>query len=74
MGSNCEKCQDFYNDAPWRPAGSTDPHVCRSKINVQTTTLLIIAAVIIVAGIVRERENDSQGTGIVMENKTHGRK
>ncbi|XP_058264408.1 laminin subunit beta-4 isoform X2 [Hemibagrus wyckioides] len=29
MGSNCEKCKDFYNDAPWRPAGSTDPHVCR---------------------------------------------
>ncbi|KAM9497011.1 laminin subunit beta-4 [Clarias gariepinus] len=29
MGNNCEKCQDFYNDAPWRPAGSTDPHVCR---------------------------------------------
>ncbi|XP_060770777.1 laminin subunit beta-4 isoform X2 [Neoarius graeffei] len=29
MGNHCEKCQDFYNDAPWRPAGSTDPHVCR---------------------------------------------
>ncbi|KAI5627047.1 laminin subunit beta-4 precursor, partial [Silurus asotus] len=29
MGNNCEKCQDFYNDSPWRPAGSTDPHVCK---------------------------------------------
>ncbi|KAI4872139.1 hypothetical protein NFI96_031073 [Prochilodus magdalenae] len=29
MGINCEKCQDFYNDAPWRPAESTDPHVCK---------------------------------------------
>ncbi|XP_072529806.1 laminin subunit beta-4 [Salminus brasiliensis] len=29
IGNNCEKCQDFYNDAPWRPAGNTDPHVCK---------------------------------------------
>ncbi|XP_062856618.1 laminin subunit beta-4-like [Trichomycterus rosablanca] len=29
MGNNCEKCQPFYNDAPWRPATITDPHVCR---------------------------------------------
>ncbi|XP_066523971.1 laminin subunit beta-4 [Hoplias malabaricus] len=28
-GDNCEKCQDFYNDAPWRPAGHSDPHVCK---------------------------------------------
>lgn len=29
IGDNCEKCQDFYNDAPWRPAGNSDPHVCK---------------------------------------------
>uniref|UniRef100_A0AAR2JSM0 Laminin subunit beta 4 n=1 Tax=Pygocentrus nattereri TaxID=42514 RepID=A0AAR2JSM0_PYGNA len=29
MGNNCEKCQDFYNDAPWRPAGNNDPYVCK---------------------------------------------
>ncbi|XP_026876532.2 laminin subunit beta-4 [Electrophorus electricus] len=29
MGDNCEKCQDLYNDAPWRPAGTTNPHVCK---------------------------------------------
>ncbi|XP_014003610.1 laminin subunit beta-4 isoform X3 [Salmo salar] len=29
VGTNCERCQDFYNDVPWRPAGQTDPHVCR---------------------------------------------
>uniref|UniRef100_A0A8C7F687 Laminin subunit beta-1 n=1 Tax=Oncorhynchus kisutch TaxID=8019 RepID=A0A8C7F687_ONCKI len=29
VGTNCERCQDFYNDVPWRPAGQSDPHVCR---------------------------------------------
>ncbi|KAJ8269152.1 hypothetical protein COCON_G00117590 [Conger conger] len=27
-GNNCERCQDFHNDSPWRPAGQTDS-VCR---------------------------------------------
>ncbi|KAL0968579.1 hypothetical protein UPYG_G00268800 [Umbra pygmaea] len=29
VGTNCEKCQEFYNDAPWRPASQNNPHVCR---------------------------------------------
>ncbi|XP_076120651.1 laminin subunit beta-4 [Alosa pseudoharengus] len=29
IGTNCERCEDFYNDAPWRPSESTDPHTCR---------------------------------------------
>ncbi|ROL46627.1 Laminin subunit beta-4 [Anabarilius grahami] len=28
-GNNCERCQDFYHDAPWRPGGKTDSDVCR---------------------------------------------
>ncbi|XP_051546192.1 laminin subunit beta-4 isoform X1 [Myxocyprinus asiaticus] len=28
-GYNCEHCQDFYHDAPWRPGGKTDSDVCR---------------------------------------------
>ncbi|KAJ8002829.1 hypothetical protein DPEC_G00163040 [Dallia pectoralis] len=29
VGTNCERCQEFYHDAPWRPARQSDPHVCR---------------------------------------------
>ncbi|XP_063053091.1 laminin subunit beta-4 [Engraulis encrasicolus] len=29
VGHNCERCEDFHHDAPWRPAGANAPHVCR---------------------------------------------
>ncbi|KAG5838540.1 hypothetical protein ANANG_G00224730 [Anguilla anguilla] len=28
-GLNCERCRDFHNDLPWRPAESHDSHTCR---------------------------------------------
>lgn len=29
VGTNCERCQDFYNDAPWRPGGQNGPNICQ---------------------------------------------
>ncbi|XP_047201049.1 laminin subunit beta-4 isoform X2 [Girardinichthys multiradiatus] len=28
-GENCERCQSFYNDSPWRPGGETTSNICR---------------------------------------------
>jgi coxsackievirus/adenovirus receptor len=28
-GRNCEECEDFFNDAPWRPATEADTNECK---------------------------------------------
>uniref|UniRef100_A0A671XN02 Laminin, beta 4 n=1 Tax=Sparus aurata TaxID=8175 RepID=A0A671XN02_SPAAU len=29
-GENCERCQDFHHDSPWRPGGENTVDICRS--------------------------------------------
>ncbi|KAM4733907.1 laminin subunit beta-4 isoform 2-T2 [Anableps anableps] len=28
-GVNCERCQPFHNDSPWKPGGENTPNICR---------------------------------------------
>lgn len=39
-GMNCERCDDLFNDLPWRPAEEGNTHTCqRENLHTPTTNL-----------------------------------